>query len=860
MTRAAFLKSRPLLVVALLLGGCISLIRPVLADGTRPGTTFRNTAGATFTDDTNTRYDATSNTVIIRVAEVAGITVTAQPPTNIAPNGGDTLSVDFIVTNTGNDPTLFSLPEFASFTAITGPAPTQNGLLQIVAIDGQVVPAQNIPAGGLITRVIPPNPGNGSRVGTVTVRVPVRVNPNSATGDRFTVSLGNTAPPNGQNQDSAPSPTDVATQDGPDGTPTDDEADGPPINGVREAMDTSAVIATNARLQAYATLLKAISSYSNSSTTETFADDILTYRLALRVLNPSPPDTGIVNSNLFGTAISVNGNRVSRVLVSDAIPGNTQLATILPLVPTGWTVVYTTSPLATPAQDALWATARPANRITRIGFVIDAGTTGLDRTAEQPITGFEFAVTPLADFSGGEIANISQVFGQSQPPPTGPNGALPEPAPGTPTQLVYDESGDQTPNNGLGNNNPDSNPGGFSPDGDGGINDGQANPDANGRDPNSIGDPTGNTNQGNPEDIDGGEATVYVLATTPLNGPQNAPGAVGPTNNNDDFTNKSILLPAGRDPSTPLTDVETPVVSFTNTAQNTNNTIQTLSLLPTPPATLGDLPSGTRVTITAGTDVAEYEYNGATFTWVSGTNTSPTDPVKLVNLAPNDRASGGPDEASYTVDVNLPGANQFTGFPVPITTFIDADLNGVFNSEPSNITIDRVYTGFLRLDKQARILNKAGIEVAPFSTILPNNILGSGGFIEYRVSYTNISTTGGTGSIVLNVDGLVITEDGTIGGSTGNNWALDNGNEDRDNNPVTGIDTSHVSGHVAGQGTVSTNPTGITTFFSGLGGAAPATDATTGTTVTTDVTRYIHTVPQVTPGQTGFFTFRRKVN
>jgi hypothetical protein len=859
MTRAAFLKSRPLLVVALLLGGCISLIRPVLADGTRPGTTFRNTAGATFTDDTNTRYDATSNTVIIRVAEVAGITVTAQTPTNTAPNGGDTLSVDFIITNTGNDPTLFLLPELASFNA-TGPAPTQNGPLQIVAIDGRTVTAQNIPAGGLLTGVIPPNPGNGSLVGTVTVRVPVRVNPNAATGDRFTVSLGNTTPANGQNQDSTSSDTDVATQDAPDGTPTDDEADGPPINGVREAMDTSAVIETNGRLQAYATLLKAVSSYSNSDTTDTFADDILTYRLALRMLNPNPPDTGIVNSNLFGTAISVNGNRVSRVLVSDAIPVNTQLAGTLPLAPTGWTVVYTTSPLTTPAQDALWVTARPPNGITRIGFVIDAGTTGLDRTATQPITGFEFAVNPLASFTGGEIANISQLFGQSQPPLADPNGVLQEPAPGTPTQLVYDESGDQTANNGLSNNNPDSNPGGFSPAGDGGINDGQANPDANGRDPNSVGDPTGNTNQGNPEDIDGGEATVYVLATTPLNGPQNAPGAVGPTNNNDDFTNKSIVLPAGRNPSTPLTDAETPVVSFTNTAQNTNNQIQTLSLLPTPPATLGDLPSGTRVTITAGTDVAEYEYNGSTFTWIGGANTGLEDPVKLVNLAPNDNAPGGTDEASYTVDVNLPGANQFTGFPVPITTFIDADLNGVINSEPNNITIDRVYTGFLRLDKQARILNRAGVEVAPFSVVLPNNVLVPGGFIEYRVGYTNISTTGGTGNIVLNVNELVIGEDGTIGGATGNNWALDNGNEDRDNNTATGIDTSHVSGFVSGQGTVSTNPTGITTFFSGLSGAAPATDATTGTTVTTDVTRYIHTVPQVSPGQTGFFTFRRKVN
>jgi hypothetical protein len=55
---------RPLMIAALVAGGVMQpLLRPVLAAGVPAGTTISNTATATYTDDNNKSYDATSNTV-----------------------------------------------------------------------------------------------------------------------------------------------------------------------------------------------------------------------------------------------------------------------------------------------------------------------------------------------------------------------------------------------------------------------------------------------------------------------------------------------------------------------------------------------------------------------------------------------------------------------------------------------------------------------------------------------------------------------------------------------------------------------------------------------------------------------------
>lgn len=375
-------------------------------------------------------------------------------------------------------------------------------------------------------------------------------------------------------------------------------------------------------------------------------------------------------------------------------------------------------------------TTRPPSGITRVGFVangpIAKGTT---------VPGFSFAVTPQAAFTGSQITNIAQVFGQSQ------LGAV---VPGTATQLVYDESGDQTYNDGLDGTNPDPASGGTVTT-NGGISNGVANIAANGIDPGTGTDPTaGTTNQGADTGANAGtkpgsgEVTAYTIAAVPLNGPQGQPAAVGPTDNNDDFVNKSIAVPPNIPPTTNLTDAQTPVLTFQNTVQNTSGGTQIISLIPTPPVTATDLPAGTKVTINpdgAGpaTPVA-FTYNGTTFT-----KDNAADPTPTISVPTN-------GTATYIVTVDLPATPQFTGYPVPITAFVDTNGNGTPEAfDPSNKVIDRVYTGYVTLQKQARILESNGTPVTgaagSFTTdqTVLSTAVSPGRIIEYQIQYRNIS-------------------------------------------------------------------------------------------------------------------------
>ncbi|MBW4544270.1 MAG: hypothetical protein KME25_07500 [Symplocastrum torsivum CPER-KK1] len=328
--------------------------------------------------------------------------------------------------------------------------------------------------------------------------------------------------------------------------------------------------------------------------------------------------------------------------------------------------------------------------------------------------------------------------------------------------------------------------------------------------------------------------TVGALVAI-LNAPDNAPEAVGPDGTTDtDFTNASTTVPPGIPQDTPANPEPR---TITNTVQNSSTTDPVIiSLLPTPPANPGDLPLGTVVTITIPTtgDIARYTYTATGFEFVEGTGTSATDPPKLT-LQPN----GSPDAtADYQVTIDLPANTpQLTGYPVPITAFTDTDGDGLPTAgEPANITIDRLFTGFLSLVKAARILAADGTTVIQdftTETALLSAQTAPGNIIEYRVTYANVAPAvdpAATGSINLTTaNNLVITEDGT---TNGNNWALDGNGDgvlDTINIPGTAADSSG--------GTITTTPSG---------------DGE-------DVTQYVDTVVEVAPGGTGTFTFQRRL-
>jgi hypothetical protein len=774
--------SSGLLAATFLVSSILQLAPAAWAVGTTAGTTISNTAQATYSDNTGVpQPPTTSNTVTVTVAEVAGITVTGAgitPATaGAAITPGSVVYYDYVVTNIGNDPTRFTIPNLATVTS--GPG-SVNGNLKI-DLDGDGIFETTITAGSFTT------PTDIPVGGTIKVRVPILVNGAATTGQQMTVQFGNT-PGDAQNQERTAATSQAGDIFTVDGTAPADAAS-PPVNGIREAS-ASQIATVGSAPQAFAAILKN-STYSNNGTS-LLTDDKVTYGLSLRVDNVAPTgSTGYSPAPLAGTAITVDAASVTRVLVSDAIPQYTTLSGT-PVAPAGWTTVYTTDATSISSNLAQWSTSATGT-VTRVGFInngpINAGTT---------VTGFSFqVVTNTIPVAGGNVLNIAQMFG-STPGATG---------------LVYDESGDQNPSNFTDGPNPIADP--FTP----ATNTGVASA-ADGSDPGS------NTGTG----PDGESNVVNVGAPSTLaNGPFNAPAAIGPTSNNDDFSNKAAQL-VGADPNP---------VGFTNTLQNSGTTAAAVSLVPGP-TTVTALPNGTQVTVSYGGQSATYTYTGGIPALTTG---SP------VIIPAGDLPAGG--TANYGVSVDLPtGVTQNTPFTAPIVAFVDAGPAGLDAADVQNSTLDRVYVGFMTLAKTARVLAADGSTVlVPTGTALTGNI-PPGSIIEYIVTYRNVSEAqaGSGNNAVLDAKDILVTENGTLGGVTGNNWALDN-----DTNGI--LDTSNVLGS-----SQDSSGTGAVTFFSGATGAT-STSEQAGTTAATDVTKYVDTVTgPIGPGISKTFTFRRRIN
>lgn len=831
---------QPFIAVALVASSTFQLVKPVLALGTGAGQSISNTATATYEDPNNPNVpiNATSNTVTVTVAEVAGITVSASgvylgtdADANSKISVNDIINYTYTIANVGNDPSKFRIPNLAE---VTGPG-TVTGNLQISTDGGKTW--TDISGSEIITNSVPSG-------GSVMVRVPVKVTSGAKDNDIITVTLGDT-PGDSQNQLRNPNGGDVYTVDNT-ATQNGDIA-GEPVNGVREASVTQeATVSASLTIYSLASILKTRSSYDNGGT-PAINDDKLSYNLSLKVAANDPTGNNLTPGPLVGTNINVNGSSVSRILVSDAIPKDTELAAA-PTPPPGWQTVYSITPITTTALAASWTTIPPANlaTVTRIGFINNPNIVTAIAPGET-VNGFSVQVKVKSTVAATslDVANIAQLFGQTSGiPSTDTNGD------GIPDNLIYDESGDQNSSNFDSSTPPgtDSNSDGI-PDTNPPVGDGYVNDPA---DLGTIATDGGNNNTGTGS---GGEANLFTIAqpvaSSVQTGPNGAPDAIGPSNNNDDFTNKSSLVPAG---TIPGSTIDPAAVGFTNTVKNTGTDPGLLTLTPKAPATPGDLPANTTVTITYDSKSATYIYDGAgNFTLQPGNL-----PMTIPNFDPN-------EVLNYGVEVNLPPGTPLStdltrpdkGFPVPIEAGIDlytTDPNGdgikdTGNDgavDAKNTTIDRVYTGFLKLLKESRVLPGIGPAVLSgqnqFSidpkTPAPGNI------IEYRITYTNISTPqAGTGNVILKASDVVITEDGT---QNGNNWALDN-----DTNGA--IDTSNIVGTAKDSGAATI------TFFSGNPAAKNAVDQT-GTTVDTDVTKYVNIViGDIAPGEARNFSFQRQV-
>ncbi|MCM1983681.1 DUF7925 domain-containing protein [Lyngbya confervoides] len=840
---------KPLAIASLMVGGLLQplILSPAFASA---GDTISNTATASYEDGNGTEFNTESNTVTVTVAEIAGITV--EPNGVDDTNGGsfeanDIVDFRFIVTNVGNDTTDVQIPglddlivQNLTATQIEVFDSAGNPIGTITGNDPQLLVAD---LGG-----VPLGAGDFLTV-VVTGTIDSGLNP----GDPVSVTLGNT-PPNDnsvstQNQVADANDSNVATVNLADDTYVG-EANGSPSGGEREASAFQSVeFATEQKPLALATIEKT-SSEIDPGASGAASDDVITYDLSLRVEANSP--SGLYTAeDLEKTPIRLDSGSgpvsTNVILVSDVIPELTQYNGVVN-APTNWTAVYsvsdpeTTSPVqSTGATPAVWTTAAPANAaVRRIGFIYTGTAPAPARLAAgTSVTGFQFeVVTNGLPAAGGSIYNLAQVFGSTYDDPADDNDPV--------AQIIYDESGDTNPNNFNNGNPPAADGSDFDPVNDTGI-----------ADPVNHGTDDG-TSSGVGPDGEDFEITLTGEESSGddniLNGPDGRPDAVGPTDDDDDYTNGGI------DPDVIATDT----VTFNNTVANpsTNTSrIDNVTLQPVSPAvaegadestvtgqygTNADIPNGTQVTISYDPTPAN-PGNGdtltATYTWNSTTNAweinGGSTPVNVGSLDPG-------EQLDYQVIVNFNGVtvDEFDVVPVAIIAFPDTGGNGYTNESINNITLNRTFLGFMEVVKEARILEADGVTVIEDWTQTITQRAEPGHILEYRITYENVSApVVGSGNVGLTAREFTIVEDGDAGT---NNWFTDP--------PGTSL-TVHRNGVSASTGPVryyrEFTDDGNTANDTLIGTVDPANSAT--------VEAYVNEVGTVVPGGSGTFLIRREV-
>ena len=239
-------------------------------------------------------------------------------------------------------------------------------------------------------------------------------------------------------------------------------------------------------------------------------------------------------------------------------------------------------------------------------------------------------------------------------------------------------------------------------------------------------------------------ALTLVMGTTPWNarvtgkereidagvllGPCGSSAATGPTGISDDFTNLSIGADVVIDPNTVTANSAS--VVFRNTLQNTG--IADDAFIITAPS----LPPGFRAEVS--TD------NGDSYAVIDQWSSSITVAVGY--------------RAAVILFVRItapPGLPGLTAFETIIRA--TSTLSPAVNHE----TINRIYTGFIRLEYAQAIVNRTG--VGSQTDAVP------GAQVEFTITYSNISSMNGIGCALLTAYDVVINADGR---KPPNNWGV----------------------------------------------------------------------------------------
>lgn len=655
--------------VALLTLVC-ALLTQVQAQ-TAADTQIQNQASATYSDGNGGSYSTVSNTVIVTVAKVSGLTITPDGVVDPSVVPGQTAVVfSFRVTNTGNfsDQVRFLAGGTSAYLSGTSPATITRAVIDVNSSGTINVGDTDIHTNGadVLSAAIAQN-------GFIDVLVEVTINAGATSGQTVQVFLGDA---------STGAPTYDNQTPGVPATPSANEVrtvSGASVNGVREARgDRSVTVANDAQLAL---------TVSGPAGPVALGSDI-TYVWNL-CNNGARSATSV-------TLVNGPGGSNTGVFIFAPIPAGTTLAGAPPNVyPPG--TLFSTSPLGQdPVSTATWTTTAPVplSNATRVAFNVGASLAGGGTCSAN----FNLVVTITTSDASSSITEQGIAYGN-----------------------------------------------------------------------NSIGTQI--------------TALSNVVTTTllsvggVLNGPLGQPTAVGPTDTNDDYTNKSVSVGIAGVAPGGATTAPSGAINFSNTVANTGNANDNFTL------TVTSFPAGATVVV-----------NGVTVVNNGVATGNPVAPLAI--------AFGG--SANYTVSVTLPaGLTVLTGY--------DTVIRATSGNTPAstNDTIDRLYTGFVQLTKAATVANATGVG-GPTDSV-------PGAVITYSITYTNVSSSGGTGNVTLTATNIVITENGA---NAPNNWA-----------------------------TYTTHVVGAT---DSLGGAI--TGDAIGSTVLTD------TIASLAAGQSGVFTFKRQIN
>lgn len=213
-----------------------------------------------------------------------------------------------------------------------------------------------------------------------------------------------------------------------------------------------------------------------------------------------------------------------------------------------------------------------------------------------------------------------------------------------------------------------------------------------------------------------------------LIGPGGQPAATGPTSNNDDYTNMTLVSGV----AVPFGGVTTSGGArvFTNTVRN-------------PQSSQADTYTLSAPTIPAGFTVEISTNGGASY-------------ISLNGGASTTLAVAASADVNVLVRVTAPaGISVLSGY----STVIRATSG--LSPGVANDTIDRLWSGYVRADKSVIVSNGTGVGGA--TDPVPGAIL------QYVITYTNVTPVAtGSGNVNMTATNVQLVEDG---GAAPNNWA-----------------------------------------------------------------------------------------